>query len=67
MQEREDVAGCDGAGADDGLGFVLEVGGFFDVGVDGWVGEDVVEDVGLANGFETLKCVSASNFIRYED
>lgn len=51
VQEGDDVASRDGAGADDDLGFVLEVVGFFDVGVDVRVGEDVVEDVGLADGF----------------
>ncbi len=39
-----------GAGADDGLGFLLEVVGGFVLGADGGVGEDVVEDCGLAGG-----------------
>lgn len=51
VQEGDDVAGGDGAGADDDLGFVLEVVGFLDVRVDVRLGEDVVEDVGLADGF----------------
>lgn len=51
VQVGDDVAGCGGAGADYCFGFVLEVVGFFDVGVDVGVGEDVVEDVGLADGF----------------
>ena len=51
MQEGDDVTRCDGAGADDYLGFVLEVVGFFDVGVDVGVCKDFVEDVGLTNGF----------------
>lgn len=53
VDEGEDVAGCDGAGADDGLGFVLEVVGLFFFGADVGVGENVVEDVGLAGGFGT--------------
>ncbi len=51
VQEREDVACRDGAGANDGLGLVLEVVGFFDVGMDIGVGENVVEYVGLADRF----------------
>ena len=45
------MGGRDGAGADDGLGFILEVVGCFFFRADGWVGEDVVEDGGLAGGF----------------
>lgn len=45
------MGGCDGAGADDGLGFVLQVGDGFFFRADGGVGEDVVEDGGLAGGF----------------
>ena len=51
VQEGEDVACRDGAGANDGLGLILEVVGFFDVGMDIRVGENVVEYVGLANRF----------------
>ena len=58
VEEGDDVTGCDGAGADDCLGFVLEVVGFFDVGVDVGVCEDFVEDVGLADGFAACKKVS---------
>ena len=45
------MAGCYGAGADDTLGFVLEVVSGFLLRADGWIGEDVVEDCGLAGGF----------------
>ena len=45
------MACCDGAGADHGLGFVLEVIGFFLLGTHGRVGEDVVEDCCLSGGF----------------
>ena len=45
------MGGCYGAGADDGLSFVLEVVGGFLLGADVGVGEDVVENGGLAGGF----------------
>ena len=45
------MGGRYGAGADDGLGFVLEVVGGFLFGADVGVGEDVVENCGLAGGF----------------
>ena len=45
------MAGRYGAGADDGLSFVLEVVGGFLFRANVGVGEDVVEDCGLAGGF----------------
>lgn len=45
------MGGCYGASADDGLSFVLEVVGGFLFGADVGVGEDVVENCGLAGGF----------------
>ena len=45
------MGGCYGAGADDGLSFVLEVVGGFFLRADVGVGEDVVENCGLAGGF----------------
>ena len=45
------MGGRYGAGADDGLSFVLEVVGGFLLGADVGVGEDVVENCGLAGGF----------------
>ena len=45
------MSGRYGAGADDRLSFVLEVVGGFLFGADVGVGEDVVENCGLAGGF----------------
>ena len=45
------MGGCYGAGADDGLGFILQVVGDFFFRADGGVGENVVEDCSLASGF----------------
>ena len=49
--DGEDVCCGGGAGADDGLGFVLHVVVGFLLGPDLWVGEHVVEYSGLALGF----------------
>lgn len=46
--DGKDVACCDCPGADDGLGFVLEVVGLFFLGPDLRVCEDVIEDCRLA-------------------
>lgn len=51
MDNGEDVGGCDGAGTDDRLSFVLKVIVIFLLETDFVVGENVVEYVGLAFGF----------------